>query len=227
MQRFKCDRPIVSREYAEWPKIGIESLSKEPSLLSCSPIGVRALGGMLSKIALAHVEEHYASEIRRGEKAGLSSVVDCRVQRLMPGQFPSIPGWHCDAVPRNGYHGQPDFELVNPAAFHVAVLLSTEPCGVSNTQYVDQHAVFKLWHSPGRSVYHELHDEVEKLKPDVLHVKDGEFVKYSPHTVHRAMPTARRGWRMFFRYSMYHKPPVLNEVPNVQQVYQLSEANGW
>jgi hypothetical protein len=227
MQRFKCDRPLPCSVPAEFPKLGIATFAEEPSLFSNSPIGVRAQGGSLSKIALHHVEEQYASEIRRAEKAGLSAVVDVRVQRLMPGMYPSIPGWHCDAVPRNSYHGQPDFDLIDPAAFHVCVLLSSEPCGVSNTQYVDQHMVFKLWQSPERTVYRQLHEEVEKHKPQLIHVKDGEFIKFTPHTVHRAMPTLRRGWRMFFRYSMYHKPPLENKIANCQQVYILSEANGW
>ena len=227
MHKFKSDRPIVCSKMAEFPKIGAEILAKEASLHSCSPVGVRSIGGNLSKIALGHVEQHYASEIRRAEKAGLSAVIDVRVQRLMPGMYPSIPGWHCDAVPRNSYHGQPDFELINPAAFHVAVLLSSEPCGVSSTQYVNQHMQFKLWKGAERTLYSQLHDEVERCKPEVFNAKDGEFVKFTPHTVHRATPVVRRGWRMFFRYSMYHKPPIANEIPQQQQVYLISEANGW
>lgn len=227
MQRVKCDRPLPCAELAEWPKLSLESFAAEPSLFSCSPVGVRSLGGTLSRMALGHVEHHYASEIRRAEKAGLSAVIDSRVQRLMPNQYPSIPGWHCDAVPRNSYHGQPDFDLINPSAFHVCVLLSSEPCGVSNTQYVDQHTVFKLFTEAGTSLYSQLHNEVERLKPTLLNVRDGQFIKFTPYTVHRAMPTVRRGWRMFFRFSMYHKPPLENKIQSSMQVYQLSEANGW
>jgi hypothetical protein len=37
--------------------------------------------------------------------------VDIKVHMLMPGQFPCIPGWHCDNVPRVG--GQQDWSKVD------------------------------------------------------------------------------------------------------------------
>src|SRR5690606_10082560 len=37
----------------------------------------------------------------------LHVVIDTRVNMLMRGYYPSIPGWHCDDVPR-GENGQPD-----------------------------------------------------------------------------------------------------------------------
>ncbi len=227
MQKLRTDRPRVNTNKAEWPKLSAEMFAAEQSLFSCSPGAVGILGGSLSKIALAFVEKQYATEIRQAEKQGLSAVVDVRVQRLFTGMYPSIPGWHCDAVPRDSYHGQPSFDAINPAAFHVAVLLSSEPNGVSNTEFVNQDVAFRLFSVDGKSLYSQLHNEVEKVKPDTIRVKDGEFVKFTPRTVHRAMPTTRRGWRMFFRFSMYHNPPLENGVPKQQQVYLLSESNGW
>lgn len=228
MQKFISDRPVVLATRAPFPAVSIERLTAEPSLFSNSPEGVRAQGGTFSKFALAHIEEHYAKEVKRAKEEGLSPIVDVRVQRLMPGMYPSIPGWHCDAVPRRNYDAQPDFRLINPAAFHVCVLLSTSAGGVSNTQFMDQRHNFSLWtDGPSGRVYQKLHEDIEDLKPSVIQVRDGDFVKFTPYTPHRAMPCHKRGVRMFFRYSMYHKPPIENGVAGQQQVYVLSEANGW
>lgn len=227
MQKFRCDRPVFSVAAGVFPKISADLLAKEPCLLANSPTAVRAQGGNLGKLALAHVEECYAADIGRATKEGLSSCVDVRVQRLVPGMYPSVPGWHCDAVPRGSYHGQPNFEATHPRAFHVCVVLSTEPLGVSNTQFVDESMVFHIWDEEGRSRYQQLHAEVEKHNPPVIQCKDGQFVRYTQRTVHRAMPSVRRGWRMYFRYSMYEKPPMENIIGNQQQVYLLNEGNGW
>ena len=90
-----------------WPTISLTELAQEPSLFSCSPEGVGQLGGTLSKKCLSFVEKAYEASILHAKAEGLSAIIDVRVQRLMPGMFPSIPGWHCDAVPRCSYHGQP------------------------------------------------------------------------------------------------------------------------
>ena len=228
MYKLRSDRPVVLKiGCLDFPKLSEAVFSKEPSLLCNSPTAVRAQGGSLSKIALAHVEKHYASEIGRAEKEGLSASVDVRVQRLMPGMYPSIPGWHCDAVPRGSVSGQPNFDAVHPRAFHVAVLLSSEHSGVSNTQFVDQDVMFKLWDVEGTTRYSQLHAAVEKLGPQVIHARDGEFVKFTQRTVHRAMPAGRRGWRMFFRFSMIENPEIRNAVPEQQQVYIIKEGGGW
>ncbi len=40
------------------------------------------------------------------------SVVDVKVHMLMPNQYPCIPGWHCDLVPRDE-NNQQDFNKVD------------------------------------------------------------------------------------------------------------------
>lgn len=206
-------------------QLDIQTLLGEPSLFSCSIEGVEQYGGSLACDALAQIQDLYEHPIRHAKEAGLSAIVDVRVQRLMPGMYPSIPGWHCDAVPRNSYHGQPDFSLIVPQAFHVCLLLSSENKGVSCTEYVKTNLKPKLWDKD--HVYKDLHKEVEKMHPDTVVAKDGQFVWFTPKTIHRTRPTHRRGVRMFMRFSMYHKPPIQNAVVSSQQVYILSEENGW
>lgn len=205
--------------------ITIPLLAAERSLFSCSEEAVGIQGGPLATIALKHIQAAYIKDIYNAKQAGLSAIVDVRVQRLMPGMFPSIPGWHCDAVPRDSHHGQPNFGAINPAAFHVALTLSTDPMGVSNTEYVVDAIKPKIY-SPD-NIYRQVHEEVVRIAPVVQRVNDGVFTKFTPKTIHRATETHRRGWRMFMRFSMYHKPPIENGVPGQQQVYIMSEKNGW
>jgi hypothetical protein len=225
VQTFTNFPPQLLGYGAPFPKITLSMLAAEPSLLSCSEEGVGILGGLLAKTALKHIQAAYIQDIYKAKQEGLSAIVDVRVQRLMPGMFPSTPGWHCDAVPRCHYHGQPNFCAINPAAFHVGITLSNEPAGVSNTEYVMDAMICKLYDQ--EHVYRDLHEVVSRVAPRVQQISDGVFVRFTPKTIHRATETHRRGWRMFMRFSMYHKPPIVNGVQGQQQVYLLSEKNGW
>jgi hypothetical protein len=225
MQSFVNRPPVLLGYPCKFPAMSLPLLLEEPCLFSCSEDEVMKEGGVLAKMALQHIIVCYYDDIHRAKEEGLSSVVDVRVHRLMPDMFPAIPGWHCDAVPRNNIHGQPNFEAINPHAFHVCVTLSNEPTGVSNTEYVMDAIKPNLWDDA--HVYRDLHEQVEKISPRTRCIKDGQFVKFWPKSIHRATATHRRGVRMFMRFSMYHKPPLLNKVHAPQQVYQLSESNGW
>ena len=208
-----------------FPKLDLPAILAEKNLVSCSIEGVELYGGPLARDALAQIQEKYSHPIGSAMSQGLSPIIDVRIQRLMPGMYPSIPGWHCDAVPRSNYTGQPDFSMIVREAFHVALLLSNEPKGVSNTEYVKTNISPKIWDK--EHVYQDLHRQVERMGPDTVFAKDGQFAWFTPKTIHRAKPCERRGVRMFMRFSMYHKPPVQNAVVNAQQVYILSEENGW
>lgn len=225
MQTFINQVPFFLGYGAPFPKLSLAMLGAEPSLFSCSEEAVGISGGMLAKTALKHIQAAFIKDIYNAKQEGLSAIVDVRVQRLMPGMFPSIPGWHCDAVPRCQYHGQPNFCAINPAAFHVALTLSSEAAGVSKTEYVMDAIKPKIYDQ--EHVYRDLHEQVVHIAPRVEQINDGVFVKYTPKTIHRATETHRRGWRMFMRFSMYHKPPLVNGVQGQQQVYLLSEKNGW
>lgn len=225
MQTFVNAPPHFLKGRAPFPPMSIPLLAAEPSLFSCSEEGVGIQGGVLAKLALKHIQSAFIHDIYNAKQEGLSPIIDVRVHRLMPGMFPAIPGWHCDAVPRNNNNGQPHFDAIHPATFHVTFTLSSEPGGVSNTEFVMDAVKFKIYHPD--NVYRQLHEEVERVSPMVRRVDDGVFVKFTPKTVHRATETHRRGWRMFMRFSMYHKPPIENGVPGQQQVYILSEKTGW
>jgi hypothetical protein len=204
---------------------GATALLAEPSLYSCSPVAMENYGGPLIRSALAQIRERYEHPIRRATNEGLSAICDVRVHRLFPGQYPAIPGWHCDAVPRGAYSGQPNFSLVHPFAFHVCLLLSSELKGVSNTEYVSQPMSPQLWDQ--EHVYRNIHQEVDRIKPQTATAQDGQFVWFDQRTIHRAKPAHARGVRLFLRYSMIEKPVLANKLNNNVQIYQLAEESGW
>src|SRR5690606_11438434 len=104
-------------------------------------------------------------DMERAYEAGLSEVIDVRVQRLMPGMYPSIPGWHCDAVPRPNYFAQPDFSLINPHTFHVTCLVDTSTerqLPVASTEFLAENLKFK--YNEKAPVWQQLHRQIEKQK---------------------------------------------------------------
>jgi hypothetical protein len=205
----------------------LERLAAEPSLFSCSMEHAEQLGGELTKEILHLVKLRLRTRMKAAYAAGLTEIIDVRVQRLMPRMFPSIPGWHCDAVPRANYFSQPEFERVNPHSFHTTMILDSNLDGheVSNTSYLQESIDFV--YDEKLPVWKQLHDQIEDTFHRVFCWKPGELITFDSFTPHKAKPCLNRGWRLFFRMSMYHNPPVANKVQNAQQVYILSEANGW
>jgi hypothetical protein len=96
---------------------------------------------------------------------------------------------------------------------------------VSSTRFVDQPIRPDLYDK--EHVYRNLHHEVHRINPPIRTIKDGELVWFNQKTIHAASPCHRRGVRMFLRYSMIEKPVVANQFADQQQVYLLSEENGW
>ncbi len=219
----------------------IKAFNDEPSLFSCDLSSALRLGGPLTQAILLKLLQSPGcmSILGTGLASGLSPVIDVRVQRLMPGMFPSIPGWHCDAVPRPGYATQPDFSLINPKSYHWTCILDTSidqandgsisytsECVTSLTEFVrfkrecefqDDVSVWKQLH---RMIEANSHLERMSVEPGVLY----GFETLCPH---RTIATLNRGWRLFFRLSLYHNPAFGNQVASTQQVYLLSEENGW
>lgn len=216
---FKADVfPVASIFHT---KSTLQELAAEPCLFSCDWKTAKDAGGALTKKVIKELE------YRQYPSSG--AVIDVRVQRLMPGMYPSIPGWHCDAVPRDGYYSQPDFTKANQDIRHLVLVQSTEDDGVSRTQYTMDEFNVNLDAQHG-FIYKQLHDYIENSHHAPItkwQCNQGLLYGFSHFQPHRTMPCTTRGWRMFFRLSYYHNPPIVNKIESVQQVYLLSEANGW
>ena len=197
------------------PTASVEQIESEVMLHGASPAFAREHGGVLTHRILDAIEwkleyhKHY--------------VIDTKSVMLMPGMYPSIPGWHCDGVIRNHQFAQPDLTKMNSEIKHWAGLVSSHHEGVSNTEFIqetmtincDEH---KVWSSVDKHL-----ESLEKL--NTFHILDGDIIEFSQSTLHRAKPAINKGWRFFFRLSEYHMPPV-NKIRHQVQVY-ASSTSGW
>ena len=211
-------------EVASFDGIADQSLfAKEQPVFSSSPEFAREVGGELSKRILDSwdwKDGFFNLNLRQKYP-----IIDTRVQRLMPGMYPSIPGWHCDAVPRPSYDAQPDLTKIDPEVKHYTALISTSP-DISNTEFVVEPIELELDPSSQVPIWKQAHIGIEKNRPKTMFIKPGILYRFDQLTLHKTSPTLKRGWRMFFRLSMYHNKP-LNQKSGSMQVYLLSEENGW
>lgn len=206
--------------------VSIADLEKEQSLYSATPAFVRQHGGPLTNGILAKVPLWFFA---KAEEAKLYTIIEARVHRLYPGDYPAVPGWHCDGDYREDYYAQPD-RTRDHTHGHITATISTHSDGVSNTQFLAKAMTANVsGPSPTRTFWGQVHDQVEAARPRAVYdSRDGEMVAFDSWTLHRAMPARIRGWRLFFRVSMFHKPG-LGEgmISKHEQVYRLTEGSGW
>lgn len=207
-------------------RYSVEQLASEPMFFAASPEYARVHGGVITRNALDalfHIEafqKQFAEHVINGE---YELVVDTRVNMLMEGMFPSIPGWHCDEVPR-GENGQPDFSLCDPNVRHWMVVVDNGG-DVSMTEFVQGRVQFEK--ADSLNVYKDLHGDVQEMVPDVIKARSGCFIEFDQFSVHRATQAVGNGWRFFFRASITKSRPVLNKDRVQVQSYILAEDTGW
>lgn len=154
-------------------------------------------------------------------------VIDSRVHMLMPGQYPCIPGWHCDGVKRN-MTGQPDIEApFDKDCLHYFVHVGSD-APMAPTEYIPGELRLtgiepnRVWGTVDR----EVNEQIKRHGASIVHkMKPGSITEVSQDTLHRCPPAEKSGWRFFFRLSYWHSPPK-NEIRNQTQVYALPE-QGW
>lgn len=166
----------------------------------------------------------------------LNVVVDTRVNMVMTGWYPSIPGWHCDDVPRRELYSQPDLSLRDSAVQHFTCLVSdAQPdvfsgVGVTGTEYLVEPITLAIdptavWKTADQLVNDMISMGV--LGPTATSfLKDRDIVQFDQNSLHRASPARVPGWRLFFRCSLTHRKPV-NEIRKQAQVYIPADQVGW
>lgn len=205
------------------PVVEEKVIAEEPMLFSASPEFAVTNGGPLTRNAM---KEIWACAISRIPIVpGTQWVIDTRSHMLMPGHFPAIGGWHCDAVPRPSYTSQPDVRKLDPRVLNITVHVSTSASGVSNTEFVDEPFAMDV---DVERVWPSVHKEIKLYGYRVLKRTPGpgKIVSFTMPTIHRATPATERGWRWWLRATMYPRPPK-NQIRRQVQVYTSSEGAGW
>ena len=211
----------------------IDDLEKEIGVYSATPEFVRANCGAIANGILDQVPVSY---YERCKELGLFPNCDVRIHRLYPSDYPAYPGWHCDGEYRETYFSQPDLDKI-PVSYHLTATASSHEAGISNTHYlIDSFSYRPQQHFDIQSTQdqHTLWGKVNELlekqkKKQVWNSQDGQLVQFDARTLHRAMPAMRRGWRLFFRMSMWHKPNLGNGgmITKQEQIYKVLGHIGW
>ena len=206
----------------------IKNLEKEVGMYSATPEFLIEHGGDISKNILAQIPEWYFKEAK---DRGLFPNIDVRIHRLYPGDYPAYPGWHCDGHFRETYFSQPDSNRVKVGKHIICVISSVE--GVSNPEFLDEDITLKLNPDSDHNLWGQAHKEIERIKTErevkTSFIKEGDIILFNPWTLHRVSPAKIRGWRLFFRMSMWDKPNLGKGgmLTKQEQVYKVLENSGW
>ena len=197
-----------------------EEIEMEPMLYGASWNYARDHGGMLTQRVLNDIEQHVVKLIESHALKGYHPVIDTKSVMLMPGQFPCIPGWHCDGVIRKDANSQPNLATLNEDIQHFVCTLSTKIDLAPMLYLVDPLEVEfdknAVWSSVNRYL-----GTVATQKS----LNSGQILQFNRSTLHRGTAAKARGWRYFFRLSFYHMP-AMNRIRNQVQVY-LTDERGW
>lgn len=209
------------------PTHTISDIDQETSVYSASPKYLREHGGPISHAFLDAVPQAFYD---KAKALSFNVIVDVRIHRLNRGEFPAVPGWHVDGDIRKDYFSQPDISKQDVLGDHIICAVSSHEDGVSNFEIIPDPLQCDLdMDDPDRTVYAQLHEHIEAHSIPRITTRDGQMYFMNSQTIHRATPARVRGWRIFFRMSMYHQGYLSGEgkIAKQQQVYILSEGNGW
>lgn len=212
----------------EFPSVAsIGEIAEEVGMYSASPEFVKENGGKLTQLMMNQVPESFYEECKL---LGLYPNIDVRVHRLYPGDFPAVPGWHTDGEFRKNYYSQPDLDKFTQHS-HIVGSISTDDNGVSMTELVNEDFEAHIENPDAdNTLWQQVHEQIELNKPGIIQLPDGQLTKIGAMTLHRATPARIRGWRLFVRLSMWHKPYISEAGGNIakqEYVYRLSESKGW
>lgn len=208
------------------PAHTIAALSEEVGVYSATPAFVRRHCGPIARAMLDAVPSGYYAE---ADSLGLYPNVDIRIHRLYPGDYPAYPGWHCDGEYRETYFSQPDLDRIKVSK-HVIANVSSCDEGVSNTEFLTEPFTCDVVStSSEHTLWGQVHTALAAAPRSTVATHDGELIVFDSWTLHRVMPARIRGWRMFFRMSMWHRPNLGDGgmLTKQEQVYKLVEGSGW
>lgn len=180
-------------------------------------------GGPLTQRVIRLIEKDIFNQIPLHSFEGYHPVIDTKSVLLMPGQYPCIPGWHCDGVIRKSKNSQPDLKTLNDGIMHYTCSIGENETH-QGTEFIEQD--LDIFIDPN-NVWKSADKEIQLLidKPKTHLMKSGAVAKFSRSTLHRGTPANTRQWRYFFRLSFYHMP-TMNRIRNQVQIY-TDINSGW
>lgn len=214
MHTFVPDVKVLGRME---PVANTRAIIDEPMIWSADLNFARRHGGPLTRRALEVLEGELPA-IQEIERRGRYACIDTESQFLLIGQFPSIPGWHADAMLETE-NGQPDLSSISPDGLVYTLSISDQPGGVSRTLFAAQPLTVEYDRD---HVWRSVHRAAETFLLRRTLADEGAMIRFDQNTLHKPSPCYRKGWRFWFRLTLYHKPPK-NELLNRVQIYSPEE----
>lgn len=115
--------------------------------------------------------------------------VDIKIHMLMAGQYPCIPNWHCDNVPRNA-QGEVDYGLLGEDQ-EMLMWVSDGP----ETEFLAESQDCKSFIKTHESVARHMRFGQFPTK----HIKPNSWISMTQRTPHRGTMAQKAGWRVFVR----------------------------
>jgi hypothetical protein len=137
-------------------------------------------------------------------------IIDVRVHHLQRGQYPAIPGYHLDWIPRKDKGANPDMTRI-PDATHYMLIVGID----SLTEFVAQEVTFDL---PDEQPFKHVTDEIAKGDIATWNAPSGSIVKFTSRDWHTATRAEGPEWRLLIRASDVARRPA-NEIRRFAQVY--------
>jgi len=197
----------------------IAELDAETSVFAASPEFVRKNCGPVANRILDAVPQDYYD----AAPIGMLSNIDVRVHRLNIGEYPAVPGWHCDGQLRETYFAAPRLDVI-PIRDTVLACVSTGM--VSNFEIASEPFTCDIGEE--EYLWARVNQQIEQSDMQSFASQDGQLYQMTIDTLHRCMPARARGWRLFFRMSMWHNDYLGDggKIAQQQQVY-ITHAGGW
>lgn len=214
----KFDYRIETLEYVnDWIDL-YNYIRNEPMIFSGSWYFSYENGGPITKSIMNRLRKYLPRNLAN------NIVIDTRVTHTMKGQYPSIPGWHGDDIPRSTQYGQPYLPSISKDVQHFMVLLSDVESN-SCTEFVTDRPELEFDYESEIPIWGQLDQQINAGNYKTKFIRAGELIRFDQNAIHRASPTINPGWRFFFRLSLTHRIPA-NEIRKQVQVYS-NETMGW
>jgi len=198
-----------------------EVIANEPMIYGGSIDWCKKNAGTLTKQCIQSITDQLLwKQIVEGQaNMGYHPVIDTKSVLLQEGQYPCIPGWHCDGVIRDKRGAQPDLNTLDEQVLHYACVIN-DACDTA-TQFLDEDIEIgikenkSVWAQVDKAVCKKL-DESESFP--IYTPENGDIVEFTRSTLHNCPAANVRQWRYFFRLSFYHTP-AMNEIRKQVNVY--------
>lgn len=161
--------------------------------------------------------------------------IDIKIHMLMPNQYPCIPNWHCDNVPRDE-NGITDYQRAEAQSIvgkeHPMFLwISSTPC----TEFLTRELIYPGYPTSHSDVADFINNLVERqcsyeVMPLTTFVEPNVWYAMDRRTPHRGTLSQKNQWRVFCRLthkSMMKERVQTSVVRRHSQVYLDSAKFSW